>query len=94
MKEVQSASGWGLGLGRCWSGLCLPLPIHFMSTVLSCSVPACPGDQTGQDLAQGAASRGCLPLCPPGCPFDASCRKGLNKLICSILDDLIQQVVQ
>lgn len=65
-----------------------------MSTVLSCSAPACPGDQTGQDLAEGATSRGCFSLCLPGCSFDASCRKGLNKLICSILDDLIQQVVQ
>lgn len=77
-----------------WSGLCLPLPTHFMSTMLSCSVPASPEDQTGQDLAEDAASRGCLPLCLPECSSDASYRKGLNKLICSILDDLVQQVVQ
>lgn len=46
------------------------------------------------DLAEGAASTGSPLLCPPECSFDASCKKGLNKLICSILDDLIQQVVQ
>lgn len=43
-------------------------------------------------LAEGAASRGCLS--PGCCSFDAFCRKGLKKQTCSILDYLIQQIMQ
>lgn len=82
--KVPAAGAWdGFGVGSA----SLPSLLYEHCVVLQCPCLSWLGTRLARTWE-------CLPACPPGCSFGASFRKGLNKLIFSILDDVNQQVGQ